>query len=123
MKAIQMIIKDLTFEIELYDNPSSEALYESLPQKLSMSRWGGEYYGTLSVKIPSQGAKRDIFEEGEVALWPTGNAFCIFFGPTPASVDNRPKMASPGIPFGKIVSGDLSDLDSMGSSISVELVK
>ncbi len=123
MNKIKMIVDNHIFEIELYDNPSSEALYAALPLKVNMSRWGGEYYGRLSVSIPSAGKKRDVFEEGEAALWPSGNAFCIFFGETPASTDGRPKMASPGIPFGKIVSGDLGDLDAMGGSIRIELVK
>jgi len=123
MDRIKMIIGDKTFEIELYNNPSSEALHASLPQKISMSRWGGEYYGDLSVTIPSKGSKTDTFEKGEVAFWPTGNAFCVFFGSTPASTDEMPKMASPGIPFGKIVSGRLSDLDAMGRFVEAELVK
>ena len=32
---------------------------------------------------------------GELGYWPVGNAFCIFFGPTPVSTDERPRAASP----------------------------
>lgn len=123
MRVIKMLIDGKEFEIELYDNGSADALYESLPQNISMSRWGGEYYGSLSGRIPSKGKTTEYFKEGEVALWPTGNAFCIFFGPTPVSHDGRPKMASPGVPFGKIVKGSLDDLDAMGGRIDIELVK
>lgn len=41
-------------------------------------------------------------EVGELAYWPTGNAFCIFYGRTPASMDERPRAASAVSPFGKI---------------------
>ncbi|MDF2523613.1 MAG: hypothetical protein K0R31_1254 [Clostridiales bacterium] len=123
MNRIKMFINSELYEIELYNNPSSKALYETLPQRISMSIWGGEYYGPLSVKIPSDGEKRDTFEKGEVALWPSGNAFCIFFGPTPVSLGNEPRMASPGIPFGKIISDNLNDFDEMGGSITIKLDK
>ena len=94
----------LEYEVKLYDNAAAKELAAVLPQTLSMSLWGCEYDGGLSVPIPAKGEKRDVFEVGEVALWPPGNAFCIFFGPTPASSGSEPKMASPGVPLGIIVS-------------------
>ena len=41
-------------------------------------------------------------EVGEVAYWPPGQALCIFFGPTPASVGDEPRAASPVNPLGSI---------------------
>lgn len=32
---------------------------------------------------------------GDLAYWPAGNAFCIFFGRTPPSHDDEPRPASP----------------------------
>ena len=107
----------LEFTVELYDNQSAKELAAALPQTLSMSRWGDEYYGRLAVSIAARGEKRDGFAVGEVALWPPGNAFCIFFGPTPASHDDQPKMASPGVPLGRIT-GDVSALKKLGGSLS-----
>jgi hypothetical protein len=102
--------------VELNGGEAARQLAASLPQSLSMSRWGeGEYYGTLEAPISSKEKRRDVFEVGEVALWPDGNAFCIFFGPTPASRGDEPRMASPGIPLGRIVS-DLSVLRTLGPS-------
>ncbi|NDL67234.1 cyclophilin-like fold protein [Anaerotalea alkaliphila] len=121
MKTITMTTGAQTFEIELYDNPSAKALRQALPMDLSMSRWGGEYYGSISRRIPVHSEMTSWFKEGEVALWPDGNAFCIFFGPTPVSTDSRPKMASPGVPLGRIVRGSLEDLDAMGGSIRLTL--
>jgi hypothetical protein len=45
---------------------------------------------------------------GEIAYWPPGSAFCIFFGPTPASEGNvpgggdAPRAASDVNPLGRV---------------------
>ena len=120
-----VVIGDTRFEVALYDNNATRSLLQSLPQSIDMSAWGDEFYGRLSQPINHDGdAERDMFEIGEVALWPSGNALCIFFGPTPASKAEEPRMASPGVPFGKI-KGDTSSLKNLrdslrGVKISVE---
>ena len=107
----------LRFEVSLYDTAAASSLVLTLPQEIRMSRWGDEYYGELSRPIRHDGdAERDVFDVGEVALWPTGNALCIFFGPTPASRSGEPRMASQGVPFGKIV-GDVSALRALPASL------
>ncbi len=118
--SIQIMVMEINgkaFEVELYDNRAVKDLVKSLPQKISMSRWGDEYYGTLDKKISDSGPKQDVFAVGEVALWPSGNALCVFFGPTPVSRAGEPRMASPGIPFGKI-KGDAAALKGFGSSLN-----
>ncbi len=114
---MRMEMGGTAFEVELYDNAAVRDLVKSLPQKISMSRWGDEYYGSLAPKIASSDPKRDVFAVGEVALWPSGNALCVFFGPTPASRGSEPRMASPGVPLGTI-KGDVSALRNMGSSLT-----
>jgi len=112
-----IVIGDTRFEVVLYDNNAARSLLESLPQSIDMSAWGDEFYGRLSQPINHDGdAERDVFEIGEVALWPSGNALCIFFGPTPASRAEEPRMASPGVPFGKI-KGDASSLKDLRGSL------
>ena len=112
-----IVIGDTRFEVELYDNNATRSLLQSLPQPIDMSAWGDEFYGRLSQPIIHDGdAERDVFEIGEVALWPSGNALCIFFGPTPASKAKEPRMASPGVPFGRI-KGDTSSLKDLRDSL------
>lgn len=105
---------------ELDGSEASAQLAAALPLALSMSRWGDEYYGSLPLPIAAGGKRREIFAVGEIALWPPGNAFCIFFGPTPASHGDEPRMASPGLPLGRIVSGT-APLRSLGSSVRMTL--
>jgi hypothetical protein len=105
---------------ELDDSGASAQLFAALPVELSMSRWGDEYYGSLPLPIAAGGKRREIFAVGEIALWPPGNAFCIFFGPTPASHGDEPRMASPGIPLGRIVSG-IEPLRRLGAGARMTL--
>ena len=122
MATMQVILPgNRILEVALNDGAAAARLAAALPLEVSMSRWGdGEYYGTLPVPIASGERKREVFEVGEAALWPDGNAFCLFFGPTPASHGNEPRMASPGIALGRVVSG-ISVLESLGATIRVSL--
>lgn len=83
-------------------NPKTcRAIWDKLPFVLDLSRWGEELYGEIPVKIGEENSQIDC-EVGDVGYWPSGNGFCIFFGPTPASRDDRPKAASPVNIFAKI---------------------
>ena len=107
-------------EVQLVEGAASSALLAALPLDLAMSRWGDEYYGSLPVTLPAGGRKREEYAVGEVALWPPGNACCIFFGPTPASHGEEPRMASPGVPLGRIVS-PTAPLKRRGASVRLTL--
>ena len=47
---------------------------------------------------------QETVDIGDIAYWPPGNAFCIFFGETPASVDGNIKPASAVTVIGKLES-------------------
>ncbi|MDR3073360.1 MAG: hypothetical protein LBV01_01385 [Deltaproteobacteria bacterium] len=115
---MRITIGNTSFDVDLYDNAAARSLAQSLPQEISMSRWGDEFYGSLKQRVEyAKDPLQDVFAVGEVALWPSGNALCIFFGPTPASHGSEPRMASPGVALGKI-KGDIQALRSLGSSLS-----
>jgi len=61
-------------------------------------------------------------EIGELAVWPPGQAFCIFFGPTPLSVTDVPVAASSVNPIGKIVD-DIALLKTLGQEMKVTIEK
>lgn len=118
---IQITIADLTFEAELNDTNATEAVYRALPLEASVNRWGDEIYFMTSIEAEPGDAMRDILEPGELAYWPPGKAFCIFWGPTPASVNDEPRAASDVVPIGQIT-GDLSGLKGTrdGQPIRIE---
>jgi len=88
-------------------NPkTAKAIWEALPFESSANRWGDEVYFDTPVKVEAENAQQDV-DVGDIAYWPEGNGFCIFFGPTPVSKDERPRAYSPVNVFGK-VAGDPS---------------
>ena len=66
--------------------------------------WGNEIYFSIGVKIAMENAD-EIVEKGAIGYWLPEEAFCIFFGPTPASIGDEIKAASPVNVLGRI-SGD-----------------
>jgi hypothetical protein len=113
-----------TIKAEVYDTTTAKELLISLPIKSKVNRWGGEIYFTIPVSVPIEDDSRDVLEPGELGYWPTGNAFCIFFGSTPASQGEECRAASNVNVFGKVV-GDLSVLWDIedGTEVMVELMK
>jgi len=115
-------IGDLELKAEFNDSPSSEKLKALLPLEFSMSRWGDEFYGDCGIKAELSQDARDVMEIGELAVWPTGRALCIFFGPTPASKGDEPRAVSPVNPVGKLMSG-IEGLKKLRSTINIKIEK
>jgi len=117
---IKIKIGTLELSAELNESPTAKKLISLLPLAFSMSRWGDEYYGDCGIRTVLSQDARDVMEVGELAVWPTGNALCIFFGPTPVSKGDEPRAVSPVNPVGKLL--DNSDsLRRLGSSIQVRI--
>jgi len=121
-KKIVIKIGNRTIEADLNSNDTTDLFYSALPKTITMQRWGDEYYGDCGIKVNAAKDARAEMEVGELAIWPAGNALCIFFGPTPASTDDKPRAISKVNPIGKI-SQDVSFLKNLPVSIQVEVQK
>ncbi len=121
MVDIRIRIGGLVFEARIDETPIATALLRRMPFSVGMTRWGDEYYGPSPVRFDSAPDGREIMEVGEIAYWQPGNALCIFFGPTPASTDSRPRAASAVVPIGSIV-GDLVSLKELGPHEQAEFL-
>lgn len=99
----------------LDDSQTAQDFVTSLPLTMSMKRWGDrEYYGKVREPLSAQGKKQNGFANGDVAYWPRGESFAIFF-------NNKVNPdISDLIVFGKINS-DLGVFDSMGESIEMRI--
>jgi hypothetical protein len=111
-----------TLRAELSDSPAARRVAEALPLAVTMSRWGDEYYGNAGLVIAEDSSARELMEVGEIAWWPPGKALCIFFGPTPASTDERPRAASGVLPVGRITEG-IGTLPGLGSRVKAVFSK
>ncbi len=103
---------------ELNDSPTAKAAAAALPIRAKANRWGGEIYLAIPVKAGLEADSRDVLEVGELGYWPTGSAFCIFFGPTPASSGEEPRAASAVNILGRI-DGDVSGLWDVPDGVRV----
>jgi len=120
-KAIKITTGQMQVKAELNDSPTAKFIFEALPIKARGKRWGGEIYFSIPVEAGLEADSRDVLEAGELGYWPTGNAFCIFFGPTPASRADEIRASSAVNIIGK-VRGDLSQLWNVpdGADILIE---
>lgn len=88
---------------ELKDTETAKTIYNTLPIEGSANRWGDEIYFVMSIKLACDADAKDIVGLGDVAYWPEGACFCIFFGKTPASKGEEIRAASKVNVFGKII--------------------
>ena len=96
---IRLRVGDLEFEAQLNESETAQAIYDALPIEGMGSRWGEEFYFRIDVQQSESDDARSEMAVGELAYWPPGTAFCIFFGPTPASFGDEPRAASPVNPI------------------------
>ena len=104
-KKIRILVSDIKLEAELNESKTSQLIWEALPIEAKANLWGEEIYFAIPVKTGLETGSREVVSAGELGYWPTGNAFCIFFGPTPASSGKEIRAASAVNIIGK-VSGD-----------------
>ena len=122
-RTIQISIDGHTLHASLAENEAADLIWEALPIDASVQTWGDEFYFGIPVSMGSAPDARAEMEVGELGFWPPGNAFCIFFGPTPASDSDKPRAASAVNPFG-MVEDDTAVLRGIpsGTRILVEAV-
>ena len=119
-KKITITVKDVKMGAQLNDSNTAQKIWEALPIEGSVNTWGDEIYFSIPVNVGLENAKAVVLE-GDLGYWPPGNAFCIFFGLTPASQGDEIRPASPVNIFGKVI-GDPKVFKkvSSGAKIIVE---
>jgi hypothetical protein len=109
----------LTVAAALLENATADAIWDSLPVAGVVNRWGEEIYFALPVAVGLEHGQ-DVVDAGDIAYWPPGTAFCIFFGRTPASRGNEIRAASAVTVVGRLT-GTPEDLGCVrdGETITV----
>lgn len=102
MARIRITAGSVSVEADLADSPTAEKLLAALPITGSGNRWGDEIYFSIPVNADLEADARAEMAVGEIAYWPPGSAFCLFWGPTPASSGSEPRAASPVNVLGQI---------------------
>lgn len=120
MADLSITIDDITLDASWTDdNPNTRAaISEALPVEGDASKWGDELYFRTPIDAPEENGQVEV-PVGGVAYWPQGNALCLFWGPTPASVDETPRAASAVNLVAQI--GDPSPLEAITGSAHVRV--
>lgn len=116
-KRIRIKANAIEITAELNDTNTAKAIWEALPIRSDASRWGQEIYFSIPLHLELE-KERELVDIGDLGYWPPGSAFCIFFGPTPASRGEEIRPASPVNVFGKVV-GDAKVLDQVKSGVKI----
>ena len=103
-RAIRITAGQVAVDARLNDSRTATAVWEALPIEAKAQTWGDEIYFAIDVKL-DEDAPREVVEMGDLGYWPPGQAFCIFFGKTPASRGDEIRPASPVNVLGR-VAGD-----------------
>ncbi len=102
MRRIKIIAGDVTAQAELNETQTAQAIWEALPFQGRANRWGEEIYFSIPVALETERGE-EVVEAGDLGYWAPGKAFCIFFGPTPASRGDEIRPASPVTVFGHLI--------------------
>jgi hypothetical protein len=102
IRRIRIHAGKLSIIAELNDSKTAAAIQAALPVEALASTWGDEVYFPIPVELPLEESAVEIVEVGDLGYWPTGRAFCIFFGPTPTSRGEEIRPASAVNLVGKV---------------------
>ena len=122
MNPITISTEGISLPAELNDSPTAQRIWEALPVEGRANTWGDEIYFEIPVVAEQEPDARAEVEVGELGYWPVGHAFCIFFGPTPVSTDERPRAYSPVNLLGRVI-GDATRFRAVKDGTQVKLAR
>jgi hypothetical protein len=120
-KTLRIAAGSVSAEATLDDSPTARAVWAALPIEAAAQTWGDEIYFAIPVSLAEEDAKA-VVAPGDLGYWPPGRAFCIFFGPTPASQGDECRPASPVNVFGRI-DGDPRVFETVRAGTRVRLAR
>jgi hypothetical protein len=118
-RAIRIIAGDVVAAAELNETRTATAIWTALPIEARGQTWGDEIYFGIGIRAEAE-ASKEVVTLGDLAYWPPGSAFCIFFGPTPMSEADEIRPASPVTVVGR-VTGDLTAFKKVAAGTMVRL--
>lgn len=101
-RAIRITAGSVAVDAELNDSRTAAALAAALPIEAKAETWGDEIYFGIGRSLPEE-SPREVVALGDLGYWPPGQAFCIFFGPTPVSRGDEIRPASAVSLVGRVV--------------------
>jgi hypothetical protein len=119
VRRIEIVAGEITAEAELDQSGTAEAIWDALPIEGAANTWGDEIYFSIPLTLELEDGQ-EVVQLGELGYWPPGRAFCIFFGPTPASEGDEIRPASAVNIFGRIL-GDATAFKAVKDGTQVTI--
>ena len=119
VRRIEIVAGEITAEAELDQSGTAEAIWDALPIEGAANTWGDEIYFSIPLTLELEDGQ-EVVQLGELGYWPPGRAFCIFFGPTPASEGDEIRPASAVTIFGRIL-GDATAFKAVKDGTQVTI--
>ena len=114
------------FAAQLASDASPEtvqAIVDALPIEATARTWGDEIYFDIPVDVDAENARPTV-SKGDLAYWPAGNCFCLFYGRTPMSTsDDEIVPASPVNVVGRVDDPDGLKRHEAGETVTIRLAE
>ena len=120
-KRIRITAVPIVMEAELNQSRTAQQIWDVLPIEAPGNTWGDEIYFSIPINAETDNAQA-VVELGELAYWPPGTAFCIFFGPTPMSRGAEIRPASPVNVVGRLL-GEPKNFKQVSDGTVVKIEK
>ncbi len=120
-RTIRITAGNVTMDATLNETATASEIWDALPITARANIWGDEIYFAIPVHRDEENAKATV-GLGDLGYWPPGNAFCIFYGPTPMSRGDEIRPASPVNIVGKVV-GDAKAFKQVSSDTKVTITE
>ncbi|NDB22213.1 MAG: hypothetical protein EB020_15235 [Proteobacteria bacterium] len=120
-RTIRITAGNVTMDATLNETATASEIWDALPITARANIWGDEIYFAIPVHRDEENAKATV-GLGDLGYWPPGNAFCIFYGPTPMSRGDEIRPASPVNIVGKVV-GDAKAFKQVSPGTKVTITE
>ena len=104
----------------LWDTNLGTRIKDILPLEEKAETWGEELYMPVAVNSEIENGQV-VMEKGDLAYWPTMPAFCLFYGPTPASRDDKEIRAAGHVEVVGKFTGDFSLLKELQGPVKIKI--
>lgn len=95
MRKVILKCKETKIVLNLRETLTADIIYNSLPLKSKVQKWGEEIYFETGLSIELESDAKSIVNIGEIAFWNSGSAIAIGYGKTPISKGNEIRLISP----------------------------
>ena len=118
--ALRIVAGSVSMQATLDGSRTAGVIWDALPIEAAAQTWGDEIYFAIPVSLPEANDAQEVVAVGDLGYWSPGRAFCIFFGPTPASRSGECRPASPVNVLGH-VDGDATVFKAVRAGARIRL--